>query len=475
MMHRRIAFWMTTLTGIGCAFSDSTTDPGSPPPVQDVLPSDPGSRGDLPGPTDPGGDSGGEAVFLGGAGEIGSDAQRRPYTTHVTWAGDAATQVTVQWQTVTTDTASYRPRVLFAREDEVRRQGDEILLPFDSAHVAEGAGFVYITYDNQGGEIDVVQWAVDLLGLVPATTYYYRVGSWKDIDPETGLPTGADLSPVQSFRSGHLKGDRTPFTFVTAGDSRSDDGKIAANANRLAAIPSNFWLFSGDMTEVGTQAEWWYWFDAMRPILARHVLMPVQGNHEVVADLYYNQFVLPGMAGLPPEWQEHGWSFDYGNIHVVGLDSNTEDTVASQLEWLKADLAKADADPDIDWKIVMFHHPVYSASSAHGSTLRVQKYWLPVFEQYHVDLTLTGHDHDYERTKPIRGEQVVGSGDGVVHVVAGSFYAPPYSNGRDWWTEVSHHGQTNNYLVLRVDGKRLTVTAYNGDGTQVLDEFTISK
>lgn len=478
MEFRSLRFLFPALLLFGCAFGDPATDPGTPPADPGLAPDVP-LVPDVPNPSDLS-DVASDVViptpFLGGTGEISSNANRRPYTIHGTWQGDTSAAVTLQWQTPLESPDDYRPRVIFAREDEVQRVGDEIRLPFDEAHVAEGAGVSYITFDPGGDEVSVPQWGVDLLGLVPGTTYYYRAGTWSGVDDATGLPRDADLTPVCSFRTGHVKGDRTPFSFVTAGDSRSDDGKIAANANRLAAIPADFWLFSGDMTEVGTQAEWWYWFDAMRPILSSRILMPVQGNHEVLADLYYNQFALPGMAGLPQEWQEHGWSFDYGNLHVVGLDSNTDDTVKSQLDWLKTDLARADADPDIDWKIVMFHHPVYSASSAHGSTLRIQQVWLPVFEQYHVDMTLTGHDHDYERTRPIRGNQVVGSGEGgTVHIVAGAFYAPAYSNGRDWWTEKSVHGEVGNYCVFQVAGKRMTVTVYSGDGAQVLDEFTLTK
>ena len=466
------AVWVAALVmaPVACGFSNAATDLSAPDvPVVADLPSvtDVADTGTDPGPAPDG--------RIGGVGELSTDATQRPYTTHVTWQGDTASAATIQWQTQANAADTYKPRILFAREDEIVRNGDEIRLPFDAAHVAEGAGFTYETFDDSGAVVDIVQWGVDLSGLVPSTTYYYRAGTWGAYDEASGTLTSPDLSPVLSFRTGRAKGERLPFTFISAGDSRADDGKIAANANRLAAIPADFWLFSGDMTEVGTQAEWWYWFDAMRPILVGKVLMPVQGNHETFADLYYNQFALPGEAGLPQAYKEHGWSFTTGNLHVVGLDSNTDDTVNSQAAWLDSDLAATDADPDIDWTIVMFHHPVYSSAGAHGSTLRVQNVWLPIFEKHHVDLTLTGHDHDYERSKPVRGKQVVAAGQGIVHVVAGSFFAPPYSNGSDWWTELSVNGETGNYCEWKVDGKSMTVTVHSGDGTQILDTFTLTK
>ena len=92
-----------------------------------------------------------------------------------------------------------------------------------------------------------------------------------------------------------------------------------------------------------------------------------------------------------------------------------------------------------------------------------------------MDLVFTGHDHNYERSKPVRDDQVVPAGEGVVHVVAGAFFAPPYGNGNEWWTEISHHGDKANYVVAEVEGETISLTAYSGDGTEVLDQWTMTK
>jgi hypothetical protein len=404
-----------------------------------------------------------------------ANADHEPRYLHATWSGDASSTVSIQWQTRFADTNVYKPRVWLAREDETKdAAAGGKALPFDGSHWVEGAGFSYLTWDNQGEEMNLVQWAVDVHGLVPDTRYHYRVGTWEGFDDATAAFTGANLSEVASFKTARAKGDAGAFSFVVAGDSRADEGKIAANTERLKEIDVGFWLFSGDMTEMGTQLEWFYWFDSMKPVLGRRVMMPVQGNHEMMADLYYTQFVLPGMAGLPMEYKEHGWSFDFGNTHFVGLDSNGDVPINGQIPWLTDDLAAADADPDITWKVVMFHHPAYSASTKHGSDEYV-KPWCSIFEKYHVDLALAGHDHDYERSYPVRGDQKVADGEGVVYVVAGAFYAPGYTNGYDWWTVTSAHGDKGNYLVIDVDGKSFHVKAFSGDGAEVLDEFTLTK
>ena len=404
-----------------------------------------------------------------------TSAGLRPHSIHVTWVGDTGQSATVQWQTADSNPADYTPMVWFAREDEVQTgEGDDVGMPFDSSHVAEGAGFTYLTFTDKNPQLDVVHWAVDVHGLVPDTKYFYRAGTWGDFDDQVGEFVGPNLTPVHSFKTGASKGIRTPFRFVLAGDSRSDQGKLAENGPRFGSIEADFWLFSGDMTEAGTQTEWWSWFDALKPVLTRCVFMPVQGNHEFLADHYYNQWSLPGMAGLPQEYREHGWSFDYGNLHVVGLDSYHLHSMEGQRPWLESDLSAAAADPDIDWIVVMFHHAAYSASN-HGSTKSVQELWVPLLEEHGVDLVLNGHDHNYERTHPIRGDQVVGPGEGVVYVVAGAFYAPSYGNGNEWWTAVSEHGDKGNYAIIEVNDKVLSVTAYSVDGQEILDEFVLSK
>jgi 3',5'-cyclic AMP phosphodiesterase CpdA len=203
--------------------------------------------------------------------------------------------------------------------------------------------------------------------------------------------------------------------------------------------------------------------------------MPVQGNHEVFANVYYKQFALPVMPGLPPEYIEHAWGLTYGNIHIVGLNSNTQTVVEEQVAWLDAHLAQVSVDPEIDWIIALMHHPPYSSSSVHGSTTRLQEHWVPIFETHGVDLVFSGHDHAYERSHPIRGTQVMEDGAGVVYVVAGGFGSPGYSNGTSWWTVTSTHGDVGNYVVTEFKGKSVTLTAYDITGKQVLDTFTLTK
>ncbi|MCB9785284.1 MAG: metallophosphoesterase family protein [Deltaproteobacteria bacterium] len=348
-------------------------------------------------------------------------------------------------------------------------------MPWSASFAHEGAGLIYRESLNglDVGTEDFVVWTVEATGLKPDTEYTFRVGTWEGFDPQTGVFTSPDLSAPSTVTTALSKGDKKPFQLVMAGDSRGTSDDLLANAGRLAGMDARLWLFNGDMTNGGAQVEWDVWQDAMRPVLDTRVLMPVQGNHEIFANLFYAQYALPIEPGVPQDLAEHAWTLDFGNVHFVGLDSNTDAVVVDLVDWLDADLGAARNDPDIDWIFIMMHHPVYSASN-HGSTARLQQYWMPLFEKHRVDLVFAGHDHDYERTHPVRAGQVVDADQGVIYVVAGGFYSPGYANGQGWWTATSAHGDLSDYVHVGVDGQTVNVTAWSGDGSEVLDQFTLA-
>lgn len=399
-----------------------------------------------------------------------SDPKKLVRNLHQTWQHDPATTMTVTWTTEVTDLTKYVPRVVAATVATGCKLGQALL---SKGVTTTGKGSLYAAIVGSD-EVKVVAWTVELTDLQPDTDYVFRAGSYATLDAVTGIPTAAELSDVAHFRTAPAKGDRKPMPFVVAGDSRGGAAKIKANSKMYTALPALAWFFSGDMNPTGVQEEWNDWFDAMALILNDHPLMPVQGNHEIFAEIYYNQFALPAMPGIASAYVEHGWSVNVGNVHFVGLDSGSEEACIDQTPWLTGDLKKAQADPDIDWTLVQFHHGTYSAS-LHGSTTYVQKQWVPLFEKYGVDLVLNGHDHNYERSVPILADKPTTQDKGITYVVAGGFFAPAYANGKQWWTAVSHHGDKNNFVQLLVDGKKLKLTALSGDGKTELDKFELTR
>ena len=71
----------------------------------------------------------------------------------------------------------------------------------------------------------------------------------------------------------------------------------------------------------------------------------------------------------------------------------------SQLDWLEKELAASGSD----WKIVFFHHPLYSSGDTHGSDEQLREQLEPMFLKHGVDVVFPGHEHFYERIKPQKG------------------------------------------------------------------------
>jgi len=168
-------------------------------------------------------------------------------------------------------------------------------------------------------------------------------------------------------------------------------------------------------------------------------MYPSIGNHDDEANFaapFRDVFVLPsnGASAAFPEHAERFYSFDYGAAHVVAL--NTELAFQNlkrrqaQLDWLERDLA-ATTQP---WKIAVFHRSPYSAGTHHGSDLAVRAALAPIFDRHHVALVLSGHEHDYERSIPVRE---TADGGPTVYVVSGGGGAKLYPAGSAWWTAVS--------------------------------------
>ena len=83
-----------------------------------------------------------------------------------------------------------------------------------------------------------------------------------------------------------------------------------------------------------------------------------------------------------------------GGVRFFMLDSNYMDK--AELDWIAKELGSSGSD----WKIAVFHHPLYSSGGRHGSSLDLRAILEPLLVQGGVNVVFTGHDHVYERVKP---------------------------------------------------------------------------
>ena len=379
-------------------------------------------------------------------GPLGTPGQ--PAEAHAETYGDAPTpfHVRLQWPTS-------RPHVSsgFLWRTDVDTLASVVEWGIDGqlTERTEGASFVY---GSSGPGTGVRIHEARLCGkLQPSTTYSYRVGG------EGGW------SPIHTFATPGAPGSFDTVTVAMAGDSRGAYTTWASVLELMAAHEPDLYLFSGDMVDVGgSQAEWDSWFEAAGDLWTSKVLIPAHGNHEFLAVNYFGQFALPG--------NEQWFSIDYGPLHIVSLNDtvgSANDIELFEVAFLRDDLAVANAP----WTIVQHHQAAYSATTAHGSNLTVREAWTPVFDEHGVDVVLAGHNHAYERSVRITGDQP--DPDGITYLVAGGAGAPLYTSADDlWFTEMVQ--ATEHYIIAEITGNTAVFTVRDLDDT-VIDTFTITK
>jgi uncharacterized protein (TIGR03437 family) len=308
--------------------------------------------------------------------------------------------------------------------------------------------------------------AVKLDGLKPDTDYYYRV--FQDGQPFTA-------EGPKKFRT---PGER-PFTFLAFGDSGSGSVEQQTLAALMLKENAELVLHLGDIAYPhGAFTEYRaHYFDIYRDLMERVPFHPCPGNHGYMtreAFPYLTVHELPQLDIAPEFEKGRYYSYDWGNVHFVSLDSNTPLLRASRgnspmLTWLDQDLAATDKF----WKIVYFHHPPYAGGPNEADPLSVlaREWIVPIIERHNVQLVLNGHEHSYQRTVPIRDGQQVSASEGTVYITEGGGGAHLYEVRPHPLVEAakSAHG----YLRIEVTDARLRVRAIGLSG-DVIDDVTLT-
>jgi len=284
---------------------------------------------------------------------------------------------------------------------------------------------------------------IKLSNLTPFKMYRYKI-----------FGNQAPLTDWISFKT-FPEGNDAKFTFAVFGDSGTDSTHQKRIAALVAASHPDFVLHTGDVIYDGkTDADFDSKFFAIYGALAEHVpFFPALGNHDFDWDggkPYLANFYLPQNSPGKGRY----YSFNYAQAHFDALDSNQSLAPSSfQYKWFAHDLA----DSTQPIKIVYFHHPPYS-SGFHGSSLNIRASLAPLLKRYHVTLVLNGHDHDYERSKPIRGTTYVVTGGG------GADLYPAFESAFTAYTQTIY-----DFVLCKVDGLHIHLDAINEQG-KVFDQ-----
>jgi hypothetical protein len=378
-----------------------------------------------------------------------------PRLVHLGVVGDPKTSVVMQWRT--TDEVT--------RAGVVRWAQGANLSPDQLTTTVNGIQFAYTgTACMVGGPAcPFRQHQAHVCNLQPGAAYSYQVGA---INPNTGAQ---DFSPVYTFQTAPdiTAAPDTDTLLGFVGDARGGYDIWQQLVNQLLSYKPEMLLFSGDAVTIGTvQAEYEEFLGEAEPLLATTQMYFANGNHEGDAVNFFSQFAMPG--------DQQNFGVDWGYAHITVANDTPADpnaiTGAFQQD-LATDLA---ASANARWKLVMHHQPIWSASTKHGSTLTLQQAWQPLYDQYHVDLVLNGHDHDYEVTKPLVGMTPQPTADNAtVYIVAGGAGAELYPNGSGFWTQYSE--STYSAATIDIRQNSLAFSAFRNDGTPIPTGFMKTK
>jgi hypothetical protein len=346
-----------------------------------------------------------------------------PEQIHLTWGENPTNSLVVSWAS---PGQAVRARV---------RIGQRVI-PAEARPYTDGInGEPVWTYHAQVG------------GLRPGATYAYAVTA--DNDANAADPFSA------TFRT--APEGRAPFRFTSFGDLATPNTEwvlsYGQSAYAVAAVESFqplFHLLNGDLcyadlNPTAQPAVWRDFGNNNQASAANRPWMPCPGNHEIEFGngpqgftSYLTRYTLPDnqVPGFAGRW----YSFRVGSVLFVSLDADDvvyQDAGAfvagpaaltpaastgnppiqpgtsfyirgysggAQTAWLERTLEAGRGDESVDWVIVQMHQCAASSSATgNGSDLGIREEWLPLFDRYQVDLVLGGHDHDYERSFPVRG------------------------------------------------------------------------
>ena len=274
------------------------------------------------------------------------------------------------------------------------------------------------------------------------------------------------------------------FNFAAAGDFGCSTNTKNTVENMQSKEPEIV-LALGDLSYHSTAD---CWFDMMSPI--KDKLMITLGHHDVEdgqakMDQYLNSFGL----------EKPFYSYEYNKVHFLVMSAKSVYYKGSeQYNFILEDLKKAAENKDVNWIVVSSYGPPYTSPSEHTAFKELRDVYHPIFEKYGVDLVLSGHNHNYQRTHPITynpndsSEPVVTNDrtteynsqkDGIVFAIVGTGGVNFYSfDGQAPFVDTQF---ANKFGFLNIDisngnpHTKLTGTFYDNKGDQILDQFTIGK
>ncbi len=311
-------------------------------------------------------------------------------------------------------------------------------------------------------------------------------------DRQLGSERGAGSDRAAASDAPGADAPPTPtatFRFVSWADTKSATSVLTALSNQVAALKPVLTIYSGDMVSTWSDSAMNTWKNAVNGGKANGIFditFTVRGNHDASGSstgyrtwMIANHPLDKAAAAIGAKnYKEHMvYSFDYANSHFAGLDSTGDaDTIGSdQIAWLDTDLAAAE-QRGLTHAFIYFHGPIYCMNGHCSCTTNICEsgiYDIVDVLNKHPIVTATfhGHEHIYTYTylDSKRDPKITRPFHQFITGDAGAGPSTARSGRYDYW--MNAHG----FLVLDVDGPKITASFYKQGGTQPEKTISISK
>tara|TARA_R100001143_G_C3361063_1_gene135829 strand:- start:12441 stop:14063 length:1623 start_codon:yes stop_codon:yes gene_type:complete len=338
---------------------------------------------------------------------------------------------------------------------------------------------------------------VELTGLKPGTTYSVLLKS--------------DRIASNPFTFRTAPKDREAFTFIVGSDTQSETEERKQMTAHAATLDPEFIMMSGDLVMRGlSEVEWDNWFDEWHELMVtddgrRVPIIPAMGNHdvrgwimgdfEIDAAFFANRFNLP-------EPQNY-YALEYGDgFLIITLDSGHTSAFDELLEWFpntgyyEGGQHKVRSSHDGQqrdwleqtlkdhrnntWKMIHYHINAFATSQQYWESQRygrriMHQSWIPLFEEYGIDLIHEGHGHRLKRSHPVKDGEI--HEEGVTYIGEGGWGTHMSMPDPLWF--VADKGNEHHFWQISLDEGWNTLTGWPVkwiDGAAVTGQtFTIEQ
>ncbi len=312
------------------------------------------------------------------------------------------------------------------------------------------------------------RWRCDVHDLKPGMTYRYRICATPPSD-------GKIVAAENTVRTAVDR--RQPFRFLALGDTGTGGRAQYRVARQLTSWAPDLVLHTGDIITPKPVREDLpaKLFAPYTELFATTPMYPCLGNHDCRVEQggpILETFVFPD-NGPPGEAVGRHYWFDWGDARFIVVDSNHDypffrDVVAPWFDRVLADAGDR-------WTIAVWHEPVVTNGGQYPPAEKLLLSLVPVLDRHGCTLALSGHQHGYERSRPLRAGRIAADGEGTVYIVTAAggsnLYAQktPYSP-----TIAAFCDSRHSFTVVDVTPDRLAIRQI-GDDNRQLDEYQLEK